>query len=899
MIQQRLRVLLVDDEPEFLDILSARLSARGLEVETARSGQEAIDRVRTAAFDAVLLDLAMPGMDGLETLRHIVELDPASQVVILTGHATLEKGMEAIAFGAMDMLEKPVPIAVLMDKIEEAAKRKQRISAATPPRPRGVAGGVRVTPASTTHLLTRILPFLAWIGESRGRALRADMMAGLTVALVLIPQSMAYAQLAGLPAYFGLYAAFLPPVLASLFGSSRQLATGPVAVVSLMTAAALEPIATAGSELYIAYAIVLALLVGVFQFLLGVLRLGLVVNFLSHPVVNGFTNAAALIIATSQLSKVFGVEVDGARHHYETVLRVLREAAHSTHWPTFGMAVLAFAIMIVLRKINPRIPNVLVAVAITTVLAWAVKFEQRRGIPLDRIESREVVQLVEQFNAVVSERRELEEFRAAMNKRREEVFAKDAPVCGRCHDVRPPGRFGTGPDPRPAQLSANLLLLHHSGELLVARIEEIKQRDEPLLRERLRSLRFRIDGDHVAAVEPGRHGSGQLWTLKVGNRPLDPGALPFRAGGAVVGTIPSGLPGFKLPRLDATIAIKLLPVAMIISILGFMEAISIAKAMASRTHQRLDPNQELIGQGIANAVGSLFQGYAVSGSFSRSAVNFQAGAVTGLSSVFASAVVVITLLFLTPLLYHLPQATLAAIIMMAVAGLLNVHGVVHAWKAQWFDGFTAIATFVATLLVAPHLEWGILTGVALSLGAYLHRTMHPNVALLAVHPDGSLRDAVRHRLGQCKYIAAVRFDGPLNFASCSFLEDTILSRVSEVPTLREVLIVAHGINEIDASGEEMLDNVLHRLRANGCRVSFSGVKEHVVDALRRTRLWDKIGEENVYPTQLIALRAIYDRAHGGDTEAACPLRPPPMAAGVEAGEKSSWPLSPQPGRDGT
>jgi MFS superfamily sulfate permease-like transporter len=308
-----------------------------------------------------------------------------------------------------------------------------------------------------------------------------------------------------------------------------------------------------------------------------------------------------------------------------------------------------------------------------------------------------------------------------------------------------------------------------------------------------------------------------------------------------------------------------------------MEAISIAKAIAARTHQRLDPNQELIGQGLANAVGSVFQSYAVSGSFSRSAVNFHGGAVTGLSSVYASIVVVLTLLFFTPLLYHLPQAVLAAIIMMAVVGLLNVHGVVHAWKAQPFDGFTAIATFAVTLAVAPHLEWGVLTGVVLSLGAYLFRTMRPHVAMLSIHPDGSLRDAARHGLRQCPYIAAIRFDGPLNFASCSFLEDAIMLRARETRTLREVLIVAHGINEIDASGVEVLEKVVFRLRTSGAHVSFSGLKDNVIDALRRTRLWDKIGEENVYPTQLDALRGIYDRAHATDIERDCPLRLPATA----------------------
>ncbi len=285
-----------------------------------------------------------------------------------------------------------------------------------------------------------------------------------------------------------------------------------------------------------------------------------------------------------------------------------------------------------------------------------------------------------------------------------------------------------------------------------------------------------------------------------------------------------------------------------------------------------------MGQGLANAVGSFFQSYAVSGSFSRSAVNFQMGAKTGLSSAFAGVVVVIVLLFFTPLLYHLPQAVLAAIIMIAVVWLLNLRGFIHAWKAQWFDGFTSIVAFAATLYFAPHLEWGILSGVGLSLGAYLYRTMHPHVAELSLHSDGSLRDARRHGLEKCKHIAAIRFDGPLNFASCSYFEEEVLGHAAKMPELRHVLIVAHGINELDASGEEMLESIVRQLRASGVRVSFSGLKDSVVDVLRRTHLWDQIGEENTYPTQLIAVQKIYEQAHAGSTEVSCPLVHKPVTS---------------------
>jgi MFS superfamily sulfate permease-like transporter len=302
-----------------------------------------------------------------------------------------------------------------------------------------------------------------------------------------------------------------------------------------------------------------------------------------------------------------------------------------------------------------------------------------------------------------------------------------------------------------------------------------------------------------------------------------------------------------------------------------MEAISIAKAMAVRTQQRIDPNQELIGQGLANMIGCLSQSYAVSGSFSRSAVNLQAGAVTGLSNVFSSAMVALTLLFFTPLLYNLPQATLAAIIMMAVIGLINIKGFVHAWKAQRFDGVTSVACFIGTLFFAPHLEWGIAIGVILSLSAYMLRTMHPKVVELSLHPDGSLRDAKRHNLKLCTRIAAIRFDGPLNFANTSYLEDEILARVADSPNLKYVLLVAHGINEMDASGEEMLSHLVDRLRHSGYEVVMSGVKESIIDTMRRTHLFEKIGEKNFYPTQSMAVAAVHDKAHVDAQEKECPL----------------------------
>jgi len=312
-------------------------------------------------------------------------------------------------------------------------------------------------------MLKKIFPFLEWFKNYNRTAFRVDALAGLTVALVLIPQSMAYAQLAGLPSYYGLYAAFLPPMLAALFGSSRQLATGPVAVVSLMTAASLSPLATAGSEGYIAYAILLALMVGAFQLLLGLLRLGLVVNFLSHPVVNGFTNAAALIIATSQLDKMFGASVDTAEHHYETILRVIQAAAHYTHWPTLIMGVAAFAIMFGLKKISPKVPNVLVAVVITILISWTFGFQHDDQVNLSRIESDRAKALITDFNKAVTMMPSLAQERTEVSK------ALDTASAG--HDFR-------------AVLDAE-----HAASVLTFNIEKLKH-ESAGLRGEIRGLLF-------------------------------------------------------------------------------------------------------------------------------------------------------------------------------------------------------------------------------------------------------------------------------------------------------------------------------------------------------------------------------------------------------------------------
>ena len=562
----------------------------------------------------------------------------------------------------------------------------------------------------------RFTPYMAWSGELKNPAvLKADAMAGLTVALVLIPQSMAYAQLAGLPPYIGLYAAFLPVMVAAIFGSSRQLGTGPVAVVSLMSAAAMQPYAAQGLpiETIVVYSALLALMIGIFQLSLGLLRMGVLVDFLSHPVVVGFTNAGALIIATSQVPKLFGLNVkaDQFEHSYEFWWATLTSLGN-THATTFALGAFALTTLMVLKKYAPRLPGVLITVLITTVLSWVVDY---KGM-----------------------------------------------------------------------------------------------------------------------------------------------------GGSVIGSIPEGLPSFSLPLVEMSLQnfVSLATTAAVIGLIGFVEAISIAKAMASQTRQRLSANQELVGQGLANITSGVFSGYAVSGSFSRSAVNFASGAMTGFSSVVTGLLVAVTLLFLTPLLYHLPQATLAAVIIMAVVNLIKIAPIKHAWKVEPHDGVVAVVTFLATLAFAPHLDKGILLGVVLSLGLFLYRTMSPALVEVARDADGTMRDAAAHGLKTSDSIAVYRFDGDLYFANTGYLEGKLLNNVSQKPNLKVLILDMESIDQVDSTGEEMLEKLADRLKFAGIEFYIARTKLRVYEAFQRSGLAKHIGEERFFRERKYAIN--YAKEQFGD-----------------------------------
>jgi MFS superfamily sulfate permease-like transporter len=716
--------------------------------------------------------------------------------------------------------------------------------------------------------LYRFLPFVEWLSISRSATLKADIMAGVTVALVLIPQSMAYAQLAGLPAFYGLYASFLPPMVAAMFGSSRHLATGPVAVVSLLSAVSLAPLAQTGSSGYISYAILLALMVGIFQLMLGFFRLGMLVNLLSHPVINGFTNAAAIIIASSQLSKLLGVDVETEDYHFITITNVLKAAFHYLHWPTLLMGLAAFAIMYVMRLLYPHSPHVLIAVVVTTMIAWMTGFDRTIEVPLVALTVPKAHTMIEEYNDIVTQQADLDsecsrrmQEKTAALKRQDTVAALKAE-----HQVE---------------------LLDHQIERLASRAGSIREQMRRLLMEGVAYAPSGASGFYPKGALPkGAKSDGRVWRIAVDRYPIRTDSVALTAGGRVVGKVPSGLPEFAVPALDVQAIGHLVIYAVIISLIGFMEAISIARVAAAKTGQRLDPNQELIGQGLANILGAFTKGYPVAGSFSRTAVNIKSGAFSGISGVVTSLVVVAVLLFFTPLLYHLPQSVLAAIIMMAVMGLINIKGFIHAWRAQWYDGAISILTFVCTLIFAPHLDRGIFAGVILSLGVFVYKSMRPTVVDLSLGVDRALHDAVAFGLEQCSYIDVVRFDGPLFFANASYMEEQIRERRKSKKKLKHIIIAASGINDIDASGQEALSFIVDRVRRAGIDISLSGVNEAVMAVLKRTHLVAKIGEDHFYPTMRSAVNAIHAQTHKGGDEPNCPLKTVVMAGASHPGKEN-------------
>ncbi|MCB9291833.1 MAG: solute carrier family 26 protein [Lewinellaceae bacterium] len=543
--------------------------------------------------------------------------------------------------------------------------------------------------------IRKFLPILEWLPAYKSENLKGDLSAGLTVGVMLIPQGMAYAMIAGLPPIYGLYASTIPLILYAIFGTSRQLAVGPVAMVSLLTATGIGAMAQGGTETYILLAITLALFVGLIQFLLGAFRLGFLVNFLSHPVISGFTSAAALIIGLSQLKHLLGIKLE--RSHY--VHEILIEAGSrigELNIATFLIGILGIVLIMGAKRINKAIPGPLLAVVFGILAVWGLGLTEQ--------------------------------------------------------------------------------------------------------------------------------------------------------GVKIVGDVPSGLPSFVIPGINLENFSSLLPIALAIALVSFMESIAVAKAIqAKHKDYKVDANQELIGLGIANIGGSFFQSYPVTGGFSRTAVNDQAGAKTGLAAIISAVLIALTLLFLTGLFYYLPNAILASVIMVAVFGLIDIKEAVHLWHADRSDFWMLIATFIGTLALG--IEQGILIGVVLSIAIIIFRTTMPHFAVLGKIPgkphyknitrfdDLEVRDD----------ILIMRFDARLYFANVNYFKDKIEEEIARKgKKLKLFILDANSINGLDSSGMHALEEIIGLCHAQDVEFNLASVKGPVRDILVRGGLIDKIGEGNFF-----------------------------------------------------
>ena len=564
--------------------------------------------------------------------------------------------------------------------------------------------------------LSRWLPCLEWGRRYDRNSATQDGLAALIVTLMLIPQSLAYAMLAGLPPVTGLYASILPLLAYALFGSSRTLAVGPVAVVSLMTAAVLAPLFPAGSAEYIGAAMLLALLSGLLLALMAVLRLGFLANFLSHPVVSGFISASGILIAVGQLKHLLGLSASG-----ESLLQILPQLWQNlpqSHWPTLLIGLLS--------------------------LVWLWWSRARLKALLQRL---------------------------GLSSQSAGNLAKAGPVLA----------------------------------IVVA----------------------------IVAV---------TWLQ------LD------QLGVRVVGAIPQGLPGLTLPTLDLNLALQLLPAALLISLVGFVESVSVGQTLAAKRRQRIEPDNELLGLGAANLGAAFSGGFPVTGGFARSVVNHDAGAQTPMAGVFTAAGIALSVMLLTPLLHNLPQAVLAATIIVAVLSLVDLGSLRRTWRYSRQDGSAQLATLLGVLLIG--VEAGILIGVALSLLLFLWRTSQPHMAVVGQVPGSEhFRNVERFAVIEAPSVLSLRVDESLYFPNARYLEDRIGELISTRPQVRHLVLMCSGVNLIDASALDSLETITERLHTAGVQLHLSEVKGPVMDQLRRSSFLDHFGGQ-VFISQFEALSTL-------------------------------------------
>ncbi|HSH30017.1 MAG TPA: SulP family inorganic anion transporter, partial [Thiohalobacter sp.] len=571
------------------------------------------------------------------------------------------------------------------------------------------------------------------------------------------------------------------------------------------------------------------------------------------PVIVGFTNAAALIIGLSQLSKVIGVPFPRTDSYLLDLWRVVAQVPQ-LHWATLAFALGAWLVIAGLRRVAPALPGVLIAVVLATLVSVLSGFENRAEVSAEQIRHAPLRTTIQEFDADRSRIDSLTTEIAANSRRAERLEEQG----------------GTQAVREAAALRAANAVLEHELKRLKAdnTLRQVEMHATPL-----RAVSGPEGGLSFHAADSLAEGAGHepgLWRFSG----VDNGTILLSAGGAVVGDIPQGLPSFEAPKVEWSLVPALLPAALVMALIGFMEATSISRAIATTTGERVDTSKELVGQGLANIAGSFFGSYTVSGSFSRSAVAARTGAKTGLFAIISALAVVLVLLFFTTYLYHLPQAVLAVIVMLAVFGLIRVQPLIQAWRIDRVGAVIGGITFIATLLMAPDIANGILLGVVLTVLHYLIRTMRPRAEIVSRKADGTLGGIEAHRLQPLSQdFVPVRFDGSLTFINVAYFEDIILEAHREFPRACAVLVVGSGINEIDASGEDRIHEVARRLREVGVGLCFSGLKHQVMQALEKSGLVDELGREAFFPDKETALEMLQERCAGAAERAGTEPRP--------------------------
>ncbi len=569
--------------------------------------------------------------------------------------------------------------------------------------------------------LEQWIPAARWLKTYNKHEISADLLASLVVTIMLIPQSLAYAMLAGLPPSMGLYASILPLIAYAIFGSSRTLAVGPVAVVSMMTAAAVANFAVPGSDEYITTAILLSGISGLFLLALGVLKLGFLANLLSHPVISGFITASAIVIAISQLKHILGIPLEG--HALIDIIPSILNQISYTHMPTLVLGIASISTLLLLRF------------HFTTFL-----------------------------------------LKIGIKKPVAALLSKTGPVI-------------------VVILSTSVVAM------------------------------FALD------------------TIGI----------------SIVGSVPTGFPALKLPEFTYDQIILLLPSAALISIVGFVESVSVAQSFAAKKRQSIYPNQELIGLGSANIASALSSGFPVTGGFSRSVVSFDAGAKTPMTGVFSALFILIALTFFTSLFYFLPKAVLAATIIVAVLSLVDFKAIKDVWNYSKQDSAAMIGTIIVVLLYG--VEIGIMTGVGVSILMFLWHTSHPHIAVVGqVSGTEHFRNVERFDVETHAAILTLRVDESLYFANARVLEDKVVAKVAEGTCITDVILMCTAVNMIDASALESLEAISDRLQSANIRLHLSEVKGPVMDKLQHSDLIQHLSG-NVYLTQHQAVQAVQALTH--------------------------------------